>query len=194
MARASPSSVMIISMAGLALALCGGLAVMMQYAKTEIRLRKSGKAPDSPAGPVGPFAARIRELTTKEAAVTQLGEDDAASFGRYVATQDPGLYLDIVSGEVLFSSVDKLEPVFGYAEFSKPFDPGLLSEQEATVIGEVRLVVRSKTANSYLGWIETDETSGARRYVINSSSLKFVPVTEFEKHGLGQHRGLFPAP
>lgn len=65
-------------------------------------------------------------------------------------------------------------------------------EQEITVIGLTRLHIRSKTANSWLGWIGTDESSGTRRYVINSSALRFVPAAELEKHGLGRHRALFP--
>jgi len=194
MPRASPNAALIITMAGMAVVLCGGLVVMMEYAKTEIKVRKgSGKAKAS-AVPEGPYAARIKELTRKEFAVTQLAEDDAAGFERYVRTTEPGLYLDVVSGEVLFSSLDKLEPVQGFAEFSKPFDPALLVEKEATVNGEVRLQVRSKTAGSYLGWIVNDEPGGARRYVINSSALRFVPVPELDQNGLGQHRELFSVP
>jgi peptide methionine sulfoxide reductase MsrB len=107
---------------------------------------------------------------------------------------EPGLYLDIVSGEVLFSSVDKLEPVAGFAEFSKPVEAAILLEQEATVSGEARLHVRSKAANSHLGWITNDEPGGARRYVINSSALRFVPVADLEKQGLGKFRPLLDAP
>ena len=192
MPRAGPNVALLVTMTGMALVLCGGLMVTMEYAKTELKLKGAGEKGKAPAAPQGKFAARIKELDRDEFAVTQQGQNDSASFGRYVRTAEPGLYLDVVSGEALFSSLDKLESVFGYAEFSKPFNPAELLEQEGTVTGVSRLLVRSKTANSYLGWIEKDESSGARRYVINSSALRFVPVAELEKYGLGQHRALFP--
>lgn len=117
MPRAAPNVALVVTMAGMAVLLCGGLLVTMEYAKTEIKLRSPGETGKPPAAPEGPFAARIKELDRREYAVTQQGEDDPAFFGRYFRTAEPGLYLDVVSGEVLFSSLDKLEPVFGYADF-----------------------------------------------------------------------------
>lgn len=193
MARASSKWVTLATFAGMAVVLCGALMTMMNYAKVEIKKRKSEEQPKKPDEPTGPFAARIKELSGEEYVVTQLGRDDRQSFGRFVATTAPGLYLDIVSGEVLFTSPDKLDSILGYAEFSKSFDPALLIEQEATVDDRPRLQVKSKTAQSYLGWIHTDDT-GARRYIINSSALRFVPAAELENNGLGQHRPLFTPP
>ena len=182
---------MLITVTGMAVVFCGALMIMMNFAKVEIKKRGSEKPPQKSNEPTGPFAERIKQLSGKEFAVTQRGQDDAASFGRYVANNDPGLYLDVVSGEVLFTSFDKLDPVAGYAEFAKSLNPSLLVEQEAIVTGEKKVLVKSKTAQSYLGWIAADE-NGARRYVINSSALRFVPVSELEKNSLGQHRALFP--
>ena len=193
MARAGSRWVLLITFTGMAVVLCGALMTMMNFAKVEIRKRKGEVQPNKPNEPTGPFAARILELSREERLVTQLGKDDRPSFGRYVATKDPGLYLDIVSGEVLFSSLDKLEPVLGFAEFSKPFDPALLTEQQTTIEDQPRLQVKSKTAQTCLGWIATDD-NGTRRYVINSSALRFVPAADLETNGLGQHRALFPPP
>lgn len=193
MARAGSRWVMLITVTGMAVVFCGALMIMMNFAKVEIKKRDREKPPEKSNEPAGPFAERIKQLSHKEFAVTQRGQDDAAFFGRYVEKKDPGLYLDVVSGEALFSSLDKLDPVSGYAEFSKSFNPSLLVEQEAVVTGEKKVLVNSKAAQSYLGWIAADE-NGARRYVINSSSLRFVPVAELEKNGLGQHRTLFPQP
>ena len=193
MARASSKWVMLITFTGMAVVLCGALMTMMNFAKVEIKKRGSEVQPKKPNEPSGPFAARILELSREERLVTQLGNDDRPSFGRYVATKDPGLYLDIVSGEVLFTSLDKLEPILGFAEFSKPFDAALLTEQQTTILDQPRLQVKSKSAQSCLGWIATDD-NGARRYVINSSALRFVPAGDLEKNGLGQHRALFPPP
>lgn len=193
MARASSKWVTLATFAGMAVVLCGALMTMMKYAKLEIKKRQSEEQPKKPNEPSGPFAARIKELSSEEYVVTQLGRDDRQSFGRYVETNAPGLYLDIVSGEVLFTSLDKLDPVMGYAEFSKPFDPALLTEKEVTGSNGMRLQVNSKTAQSYLGWIHPDN-NGARRYIINSSALRFVPAAELEKNGLDRHRPLFPPP
>ncbi len=193
MARASSRWVMLITFTGMAVVLCGALMTMLNFAKVEIKKRGLEVQPKKPNEPSGPFAEKIKSLTREEQLVTQLGRDDRPSFGRYVATNDPGLYLDIVSDEVLFTSLDKLETVLGFAEFSKPFDPALLTEQQAMILDQPRLQVKSKTAQSYLGWIATDD-NGARRYVINSSALRFVPAADLEKSGLGQHRALFPPP
>ncbi len=193
MARGSSRWVMLITFTGMAVVLCGALMTMMNFAKVEIKKRDLEVQPKKPNEPSGPFADRIKSLSREEQLVTQLGRDDRPSFGRYVATNDPGLYLDIVSDEVLFTSLDKLETVLGFAEFSKPFDPALLTEQQAMILDQPRLQVKSKTADSCLGWIATDD-NGARRYVINSSALRFVPVAELEKNGLDRHRGLFSAP
>ncbi|HWB05318.1 MAG TPA: peptide-methionine (R)-S-oxide reductase [Verrucomicrobiales bacterium] len=194
MPKASPRGVLLVSMAGAALVLCGGLIVLMEYAKTE--LKKKGGDKTATSGPAGPFAANIKQLTPEAYSVTQGGRDQPGFFGKYVRTKEPGLYLDAVSGEVLFTSLDKLESTQGHAEFSKPFDPARLVEKEekATETGELRLQVHSKLANTYLGWITTEPPPGGRRYVINSNALRFVPAAELEKHKLGQHAGLFSKP
>lgn len=191
MARAGSRWALLVVFAVMAIVACIALMMTVSHVKLELKKRHSDTPPPEPDEPTGPFAARIKELTGKEYVVTQLGRDDTQSFGRYVETRDPGLYLDIVSGEALFSSLDKLDSIMGYAEFSKPFDPALLTEQKAVAGDKPRLKVKSKTAGSYLGWIHTDD-SGARRYVINSSALRFVPAADFEKNGLGRHRALFP--
>ncbi len=193
MARAGSRWVTLITVTGMAVVFCGALMIMMNFATVEIKKRAGEMPPVKSNEPAGPFAERIKQLTHKEFAVTQRGQDDAASFGRYVENKDPGLYLDVVSGEVLFTSLDKLDPAAGFAEFSGAFNPSLLIEQEAVVSGETKLLVKSKTAQSYLGWITTDE-NGARRYIINSSALRFIPGAELEKNDLGQHRTLFPTP
>lgn len=194
MRKSSPNVVVGISMAVMAVVLCAAIVMMMEYAKTEIKVRKAQPRSAPPAAPAGPYAERIEQLSRQEYFVTQSGGDDRASLNRYHNFNEPGLYLDVVSDKVLFSSLDKLESTQGFAEFAKPFDPGELLEKEATVNGEHRLHVHSKSANSYLGWIITDaDRGGARRYVINSSALKFVAVAELEKSGLAQHRPLFGA-
>jgi methionine-R-sulfoxide reductase len=190
MPQAGSKGMLLISMAVMAVVLCGALAVMTEYAKTEYKVKKGPDQTES--GPSGPFAAKIKDLKFAVYDVTQAGHDETPADGKYVRTNDPGLYVDVVSSEVLFSSLDKVDSTRGYAEFSKPFDPLTIVEKEEKSVdsGELRTQVRSKAANSYLGWVVNDP-SGSRRYVINSNALILVPPESFEKYGLGRHRELF---
>ena len=188
MARVSSSASIIITLLGGLVVLCAGMVVMVQYAKVEVKTHPREQS--KPDGPQGPYAARLKQLSSKEYAAIYLGDDDSPGMGRYHRTTEAGLYLDIVSGEVMFTSLDKLEPTQGYAEFSKPFDAALLREEPGTSAGEDRLNVKGKASGARLGWIVTED-GGARRYVLNSSALRFVPAADLEKENLGQHRGLF---
>ena len=192
MRRGSPNGFLLISLSLMAVVLCGALVIALEYAKTELKIRK-GPA-QKPAAPVveGPWAASIKALNRNEFAVTQNAQDDAVGAGRYVRETAAGIYVEVVSREPLFSSTEKLEPLVGYAEFSRPLEGVVLVEKEAVVSGEPRLQVWSKAANSYLGWLSAPAAENGRRYVINSSALKFVPAEQLESAGLGKFRALFP--
>ena len=194
MRKVNPSGALLISLALMAVVICAALVVALEYAKTQIKIRKSAETPPSAVTSSGPWAARISELDRYAFAVTQRGQDDPAGAGRYIRHQEPGLYVDVVSRSPLFSSLDKLEPVFGYAEFSRPVDAAALSEKEAVVLGQPRRQVRSVSADSYLGWIAVPEDGSGKRYVINSSALTFIPLEGLEAAGLGAFRKLFPDP
>ncbi len=193
MPAASSKGVTLVSIAGMGVVLCAGLMVLMQYAKTEIRRKSPGK-PATATAPAGTYEAKFKDLRPEVYGVVRTRQDQPAGLGANVTNARPGIYVDVISGDALFSSQDKLESVFGYAEFSKPFDTSLFVEKEGKAVtsGEDRLQVFSKPANCYLGWIVKDEPSGARRYVINANALDFVPLEDLEKRGLGKHRGLFP--
>lgn len=195
MRRSHPSGVMVVSLALFAVMLCGGLVLLMQYAKTEIKLRDRTAPAAAPAapGPANPWADRIAALDRYEFAVTQRGHNDVPGAGRYVKTADPGLYLDVVSLEPLFSSADKKPSVFGYAEFTRPLDPAVLVEETGTVLGETRQLLKSKTAGTRLGWVVRDPTAGTT-WVINSSALKFVPEAELDAAGLSRFKSQPAAP
>jgi peptide-methionine (R)-S-oxide reductase len=176
MARATPSAPLVITLVSGLVLLCGGLVVMTEYAKVELKKRDE-RPEQKPAAPAHPYAQRLAELTQtafKSYAVTQLSEDDRPGIGRYVNFKEPGTYHDIVSREPVFSSRDKLEPQFGYAEFSKALDPERLVEERGVIEGEERLNVKGRKSGARLGWIVTAE-DGTRRYVMNSSALEFVP-------------------
>jgi len=180
MSRGTPNGKLIIFLtAGLAV-MCGGLIVMMEFAKVEIK--KHGKPAEQPAvtGPGHPFAARLKELNPNEYAATQGTQDDLPSLGRYVQTTKEGLYHDVVSLEPLFSSADKLESQHGFAEFSRPLDVARLVEEQGVINGEARLNVKGRTSGARLGWVATG-ADGTRRYVMNSSALNFVPAVKAQE-------------
>ncbi len=176
MARVTPRAPLVIALVGGLLLLCGCLIVMMEYAKVEIKKRDETLEQQSsrPGTAVNPYKEKLQQEDFTAFARAYLKEDDPSSSGRYVNSSEPGTYLDIASGEPVFSSADKLEPVFGYAEFSRPLDPARLTEEAGVIEGEQRLNVFGNTSGARLGWIATG-ADGLRRYVINSSVLRFVP-------------------
>ena len=105
----------------------------------------------------------------------------------------PGIYVDIVSGEPLFSSLDKFESDCGWPSFTKPLEPENVEEQVDTSHGMTRTEVRSSHADSHLGHVFDDgpHDKGGLRYCINSASLRFIPLEELEAEGYGEYRKIF---
>lgn len=103
-----------------------------------------------------------------------------------------GIYVDIVSGEPLFSSKDKYDAGCGWPSFTKPIEKEEVTEHFDTTHGMRRTEVRSKTADSHLGHVFPDGPGEAgTRYCINSAALRFVPVENFEEEGLGDYKAQF---
>ena len=107
----------------------------------------------------------------------------------------PGLYVDIVSGEPLFSSLDKFDSDCGWPSFTKPVDSENVEERSDNAYGMSRTEVRSSHADSHLGHVFDDgpKDAGGLRYCINSASLRFIPVDELESEGYGEYVKLFEA-
>lgn len=126
-------------------------------------------------------------LTKEEFDVTQNAATERPFTGKYDNFYEKGVYVDIVSGEPLFSSTDKYDAHCGWPAFTQPIDRKNIINHRDSSFGMERVEVRSKKANSHLGHVFNDgpiETGGVR-YCINSASLKFIAYDDLEAHNLG---------
>jgi peptide-methionine (R)-S-oxide reductase len=136
----------------------------------------------------------LRErLTPEQYRVTQQNGTERPFSGEYDKHFEPGIYVDVVSGEPLFSSLDKYDSGCGWPAFTKPLANDAVSELKDTTHGMIRTEVRSKGADSHLGHVFNDgpPDRGGMRYCINSASLRFVPVSKLEELGYGEYLELF---
>ena len=125
--------------------------------------------------------------------VTQNAGTEYAFTGKYDNFFEKGIYVDIVSGEVLFSSEDKYDSGCGWPAFTKPVSDDGLKENIDHRYGMIRTEVRSRKANSHLGHVFDDGpvSRGGLRYCINSAALRFIPYDEMDKEGYGEYKTLF---
>ncbi|MWP63007.1 peptide-methionine (R)-S-oxide reductase MsrB [Gilliamella sp. Pas-s25] len=132
-------------------------------------------------------------LTPMQYHVTQKNGTEPPFENEFYANQQEGLYVDIVSGEPLFTSLDKFDSGCGWPSFSKPIEKGNIIEKKDTSFGMRRTEVRSANADSHLGHVFNDgpKALGGLRYCINSASLRFIPKDELEDAGYGQYLKLF---
>jgi peptide-methionine (R)-S-oxide reductase len=133
--------------------------------------------------------AQIAKLTPEQFRVTQQSGTERPGTGPLLYNKEPGIYVDIVSGEPLFASSDKFESGCGWPSFTKPIEPANVSELRDASHGMIRTEVRSAHGDSHLGHVFEDGPvdRGGLRYCINSASLRFVPRDQMEAQGYGAY-------
>jgi methionine-R-sulfoxide reductase len=142
---------------------------------------------------VKPSDSEIRKkLTPLQYSVTQREATETPFRNVYWDNHEPGIYVDIVSGEPLFSSVDKYDSGTGWPSFTRPLEPTNIRTKTDRVLGFSRTEVRSAHADSHLGHVFDDgpQPSGLR-YCMNSAAMRFIPASQLEAEGYGQYAPLF---
>ncbi len=141
-------------------------------------VRRFGRDPDA-----------ISSLSPEQYRVTQQGATEMPGTGEYLDNDEPGIYVDIVSGEPLFASSAKFDSGCGWPSFSKPIEPANVNEIADRSHGMVRTEVRSAHGDSHLGHVFDDgpEDQGGLRYCINSASLRFIHRDDMESEGYGAY-------
>ena len=135
----------------------------------------------------------VANLTPLQYRVTQEAATERPFDNAFNAHHEAGLYVDIVSGEPLFTSMDKFDSACGWPSFSRPVESDNVLEKHDASHGMSRTEVRSRHGDSHLGHVFPDGPSerGGLRYCINSASLRFIPLADLESEGYGDYRHLF---
>ena len=155
-----------------------------------VDLSLAASEPSPPATYRKPSPEEIKKkLTPLQYDVTQLNQTEPPFANAYWDNHEPGLYVDVVTGEPLFSSKDKFDSGTGWPSFTRPIDPGAVAYRKDFKAGIERVEVRSKIGDSHLGHVFDDGPveKGGRRFCINSAALRFIPLAEMEKEGYGAY-------
>jgi methionine-R-sulfoxide reductase len=140
-----------------------------------------------------PSDAEVKaKLTPAQYEVTQCSATEPPFRNEFWNHHEPGIYVDVVSGEALFASTDKFESGTGWPSFVRPIEDANVTEHPDDSHGMRRVEVRSAAGDSHLGHLFDDGPGPTGlRYCINSASLRFIPVAKLEQEGYGKYRALF---
>ncbi|MFC6160242.1 peptide-methionine (R)-S-oxide reductase MsrB [Kribbella jiaozuonensis] len=135
----------------------------------------------------------VSRLTDSQFRVTQKDGTEPAFRNQYWDNHEAGIYVDVVSGQPLFSSIDKYDSGTGWPSFTKPIEVDAVRTKSDRTLWMTRTEVRSSGADSHLGHVFDDgpTAAGGQRYCMNSAALRFIPVADLEREGYGEYRALF---
>ena len=147
-----------------------------------------------PAQYVLPSKEELRaKLSDTQFRVTQGAATEPPFRNEFYDSKEDGIYVDVATGEPLFSSRDKYDSGCGWPSFTRPIDPDVIREKQDVSHGMIRTETRSRVGDFHLGHVFDDgpQSEGGLRYCINSAALRFIPLADMEKEGYGLYKALF---